>query len=77
MSDVSPDLIVDAVTGFHRSAALKAGVDLGVFAAIAHGAATADEIAIRAQAGAYAAYATISRSWVCWRRCTADTRSRR
>jgi ubiquinone/menaquinone biosynthesis C-methylase UbiE len=50
MSDVSPDLIVDAVTGFHRSAALKAGVDLGVFAAIAHGAATADEIAIRAQA---------------------------
>ena len=55
MSDVSPDLIVDAVTGFHRSAALKAGVDLGVFAAIAHGAATADEIAIRAQAAPRAA----------------------
>jgi hypothetical protein len=48
MSEPSPQLIWETVTAHQRSAALKAGVELGVFDALGDGPATAAELAAKA-----------------------------
>lgn len=48
MSEPNPTLIWDTITAHQRSAALKAGVDLGVFNALGDGPRTAYELASRA-----------------------------
>jgi hypothetical protein len=48
MSEPNPTLIWDTITAHQRSAALRAGVELGVFDALGDGAATAVELASRA-----------------------------
>lgn len=45
MSEVLPLEIFAAINSFHRSAALKAGIELDVFSKLAGGAGTAEEIA--------------------------------
>ena len=50
MSAPSPALFFDTINAFHKSAALKAGIDLDVFSAIGHTAATAGELAQRCAA---------------------------
>ncbi len=47
MPDVSPEPFIDAVFSYHKSAALMAAIDLGVFTAIAEGAVTAATLAAR------------------------------
>ena len=44
----TPDAIFQTLNAFQRSAALKAGIDLGVFTAIADGHQTAADVATRA-----------------------------
>ncbi|HEY0427200.1 MAG TPA: class I SAM-dependent methyltransferase [Pyrinomonadaceae bacterium] len=44
-SDVSPMEVFSTINSFHRSAALKAGIELGVFTKIAEGSKTAKAIA--------------------------------
>ena len=46
----SPALFFDTINAFHKSAALKAGVDLELFTAIGDGLATAAELAARCRA---------------------------
>ncbi len=48
MSEPNPTLIWDTITAHQRSAALKAGVELGVFNALGDGLSTASELAARA-----------------------------
>ena len=48
MSEPNPGLIWDTITAHQRSAALKAGVDLGVFNALGDGPLTAAELATKA-----------------------------
>lgn len=48
MSEPNPGLIWDTITAHQRSAALKAGVDLGVFNALGEGPLTAAELATKA-----------------------------
>lgn len=48
-SPPSPQLFFETINAFHRTAALKAGVDLKIFTAIGEGSATAEEIAERCQ----------------------------
>jgi hypothetical protein len=45
MQDLSPDLFFDAVTSYHKTAAMIAALDLGLFTAIAEGADTAAALA--------------------------------
>jgi hypothetical protein len=45
----SPQLFFETITAFHRTGALKAGIDLGLFTAIGATPATAAEIAERCQ----------------------------
>jgi 2-polyprenyl-3-methyl-5-hydroxy-6-metoxy-1,4-benzoquinol methylase len=47
MSEPNPTLIWDTITAHQRSAALKAGVELGVFNALGDGPGTASELASR------------------------------
>ncbi len=47
VSNVSPELILDATLGYFRSSAIKAAVELDVFTAIAEGAETAAAIGKR------------------------------
>ncbi len=46
----SPALFFDTITGFERTEALKAAIDLGLFTAIGEGYYTAEEIAVRCEA---------------------------
>jgi len=46
----NPDLIFNALNGFQRSMAIKAGIELAIFTHIADGATSAAEIAKRCQA---------------------------
>jgi ubiquinone/menaquinone biosynthesis C-methylase UbiE len=48
MAEPNPALVWDAITAHQRSAALKAGVDLGVFNALGDGPRSAAELASRA-----------------------------
>ena len=48
MSEPSPQLIWETMTAHQRSAALKAGVELGVFDTLGDGPATAAELAAKA-----------------------------
>src|SRR5579863_317835 len=48
MSEPNPALVWEAITAHQRSAALKAGVDLGVFNALGEGPRTAAELAAHA-----------------------------
>jgi hypothetical protein len=48
MSEPDPTLIWDTITAHQRSAALKAGVELGVFNVLGDGPATAAELASKA-----------------------------
>ena len=48
MSEPNPTLVWDSINAHQRSAALRAGVELGVFDALGHGPATAAELASRA-----------------------------
>lgn len=48
MSEPNPTLIWETITAHQRSAALKAGVDLGVFNALGDGPRTAGELAFKA-----------------------------
>lgn len=48
MSHPNPSLIWETMTAHQRSAALKAGIELGVFAALGDGPATAPDLAARA-----------------------------
>jgi ubiquinone/menaquinone biosynthesis C-methylase UbiE len=48
MSEPNPTLIWDTITAHQRSAALKAGVELGVFNALGDGPSTAAELASKA-----------------------------
>jgi SAM-dependent methyltransferase len=47
MQDLSPDLFVDAVTSYHKTAAMTAALDLGLFTAIAEGADTPTALAAK------------------------------
>jgi len=47
MQDVTPDLFVDAIIGYHKTAAMIAALDLGLFTAIAEGAGTATALAAK------------------------------
>src|SRR5437879_153207 len=49
-NEPSLSLVWDSFTGYQRTAALKAAVELGVFAHIAAGAATVDDLAARCHA---------------------------
>src|SRR5437867_6210858 len=46
----SPERVLDAFQAFHRTAAVKAGVDLDLFTAIGEGVDTAEALATRCQA---------------------------
>ena len=48
MSQPNPGLVWETLNAHQRPAALKAGVELGVFAALGDGPATAGELAARA-----------------------------
>jgi 2-polyprenyl-3-methyl-5-hydroxy-6-metoxy-1,4-benzoquinol methylase len=48
----NPGIIFEAINSYQNTAALKAGVELGIFTAIAQGASTAAEIGERCQASA-------------------------
>jgi 2-polyprenyl-3-methyl-5-hydroxy-6-metoxy-1,4-benzoquinol methylase len=48
MSEPNPTLVWDTITAFQQSAALKAGVELGVFDALGDGPATATNLAAKA-----------------------------
>jgi SAM-dependent methyltransferase len=50
MNDVSPQLFIDAVTGYQKTAAVKAAVALDLFTAIANEAGDPERIATRVQA---------------------------
>src|ERR1700677_4280892 len=50
MAEVSPELLVDAMFSYQKTAALIAALDLGIFTAIGEGAATAAVLAERAGA---------------------------
>lgn len=46
-AEVTPLALVDAMLGFHKTAALKAAIDLDLFTAIAGGSDTAESLAIQ------------------------------
>lgn len=48
MSEPNPSLVWETITAHQRTAALKAGVELGVFKALGEGAATAAELGAKA-----------------------------
>src|SRR5436190_10500146 len=48
----SPDLFFDTLTGYQKSAALKAAIDLDIFTALSDGALTAVELAKKCNADA-------------------------
>ena len=50
MAQVSPDLFVDAVLGFQKTAAIKAALSLDLFTAIASEGGVADKVAARVNA---------------------------
>ena len=50
VTEPSPALFFDTITGFERTEALKAAIDLGLFTAIGEGHDTAEEIAVRCKA---------------------------
>jgi hypothetical protein len=45
MSDISPDLFMDAVLAYQQTAAIKAALELDLFSEIAKGNATAESLA--------------------------------
>jgi precorrin-6B methylase 2 len=47
MQDVTPDLFLDAVNSYHKTAAMIAALDLGLFTAIAEGANTSAALAAK------------------------------
>ncbi|WEK52697.1 MAG: class I SAM-dependent methyltransferase [Candidatus Kaistia colombiensis] len=49
-ADITPFGIVDAINGFHRTAALKAAIDLDLFTAIARGSDTSEGLATQVRA---------------------------
>src|SRR5271166_2836581 len=57
MQDLSPDLFFEAVNSYHKTAAMMAAIDLGLFTAIAEGANTS--VALAAKVGAAARGARI------------------
>src|SRR5437762_11523418 len=50
----SPALLFDTINGYHRTAAIKAAIELDIFSALADSPATADAIARHAKASARA-----------------------
>ncbi|MCX5521038.1 class I SAM-dependent methyltransferase [Kaistia defluvii] len=50
VADINPAAIVDAILGFHKTAALKAAIDLELFTAIAAGDDTSERIAAKSGA---------------------------
>jgi hypothetical protein len=47
MQDVTPDLFIDAVNSYHKTAAMIAALDIGLFTAIAEGANTSAALAAK------------------------------
>jgi hypothetical protein len=50
MAEVSPDLFVDALQAYQKTAALKAAIDLDLFTAVAEGCDTVETLASRTRA---------------------------
>ena len=66
MQDSTPELFFEAATSYHKTAAMMAAIDLGLFTAIAEGADTPAALAAKVGAAseAPASSPTISRSMV-------------